>query len=122
MTTVVGDLRLSLSTGGEDFQPLGSADPGAEKTKEGEVVYRDDVRVLTRAWNHRDCEPTKISNDSSEFAIFVEDTRGTVEGEEQVRSAVENLKQLYQSVFANFSGHTAVWSFDEGKLEAQSEW
>ena len=115
---MTGDLRLSVSAGDEPFQPLGSSDPSAEKTKKGEVVYLDDARVLTRAWNHRDCEPTKIADTSTEFAIFVEDTGGNNEGGADVGKAVEDLKGLYESVFGgNFSGNTVVLNFHEGQTE-----
>ena len=93
------------------------------------MVYRDDARVLTRAWNYRDCEPTKISNDSVEFAIFIEDTPGDEHGEARISAAVENLKCLYEIVFGKFRdgeggflGHTAVWTFRDGKNVAESTW
>jgi len=124
MTTLTGDLRLSISVGDEPFQPLGSTDASAEKTKKGEIVYRDDVRVLTRAFNHRDCEPTKIADETTEFVIIIEDTSGTPNGAKGLENATEDLKGLYEEVFGKmgdgegaFSGQTVVWEFKDGTTE-----
>jgi DNA/RNA-binding domain of Phe-tRNA-synthetase-like protein len=129
MAKLSGNLYLSLSSGDEPFQPLGSTDPSAEKTKNGEVVYHDDARLLTRAWNHRDCEPTKITDDTTKFVLFIEDTSGPEGSAEVVERAVQDLKELYEEVFGKkgegkgaFLGHTAVWSFQEGKNVVENDW
>lgn len=67
---VVGDISLRYSEGGEKFTPLGPA--AAEETYLGEVVYADDDRVLTRRWNYRDCEETKITVDTVNVVMFVD--------------------------------------------------
>lgn len=65
-----GDVVLRLSTGGEPFVGIGSNAP--ELTEAGEVVYSDDARVLTRNWNYRDADATKIERSSRRVALFVE--------------------------------------------------
>ncbi|HUS78334.1 MAG TPA: phenylalanine--tRNA ligase beta subunit-related protein, partial [Patescibacteria group bacterium] len=70
LNRVSGQIQLRYSGGGEEFNPLGSSGP--EETYEGEVVYADDARVLTRRWNFRDCRETMITEDSTDFVMFVD--------------------------------------------------
>jgi len=65
-----GRIALRYSVGGERFLPLGASEP--EETYEGEPVYVDDFRILTRRWNYRDCDETKISTESRNLAMFID--------------------------------------------------
>jgi DNA/RNA-binding domain of Phe-tRNA-synthetase-like protein len=67
---LMGDLELRFSNGGEEFVPLGARD--SEKTESGEIIYSDNSRVLTRMWNYKDCDFTKITNDTKNLALFIE--------------------------------------------------
>jgi DNA/RNA-binding domain of Phe-tRNA-synthetase-like protein len=67
---VEGDIELRFSQGGEVFQPLGSVK--IEHTYEGEVVYADRKRILTRRWNYRDCDQTKITKDTVNIVMFID--------------------------------------------------
>ncbi len=69
---LTGDLALDRSPGGEPFEPLGSLAGEQESTEPGEIVYRDRRRVLTRRWNHRDSDATKISADTRHLLLFIE--------------------------------------------------
>ena len=62
-------VRLTRSAGNEVFEPLGG---GQEVTDPGEVIYRDGNRVLTRRWNCRDCDATKITETTAEFVLMIE--------------------------------------------------
>ena len=64
-----GDIVLTYSSGEEDFEPLGG---GTEQTNEGEVIYRDNSRILTRRWNYKDTESTKITEETKNLALFTE--------------------------------------------------
>ena len=68
---IQGDIQLRLSPGGEDFIPLGSTQV-EEQTSPNEVVYSDDVRILTRRWNYRDCDKCKITKESKRITLFTE--------------------------------------------------
>ena len=70
LDAVQGDIMLRLSSGGEQFNGIGESDP--EITDPGEVVYADDCRVLTRRWNYRDADATKITTETHDIALFVE--------------------------------------------------
>jgi DNA/RNA-binding domain of Phe-tRNA-synthetase-like protein len=67
---VEGSITLRLSEGGEAFLSLGASEP--EETYKGEPVYADEVRILTRRWNFRDCDETKITHGTREIAMFID--------------------------------------------------
>jgi len=67
---VSGDISLRFSKGLEKFYPLGSHE--VEETNSGEVVYADRLRILTRKWNFRDCDFTKITTKSANIGLFIE--------------------------------------------------
>src|SRR5205085_1218263 len=58
------------SPGGERFVPLGAGEP--EQTSPDEVVYADEGHVLTRRWNYRDCDHAKVTEQTTDVALFVE--------------------------------------------------
>lgn len=65
-----GDVELRRSHGAEPF--LGIGETEASLTNEGEIVYSDAARVLTRHWNYRDCDAAKITPDSTEVILVAE--------------------------------------------------
>ena len=87
---VEGLISLRFSRGGEAFMPLRASGP--EETYEGEPVYADEARVLTRRWNHRDCDHTKITVDTSILALFVDGSEDVPR--ESVERAVGDLESL----------------------------
>jgi len=87
---VAGAINLRLSEGGEGFLSLGASE--MEETYEGEPVYADDVRILTRRWNFRDCDETKITRETREVAMFV-DGSGIVP-RESVEEALRELEAV----------------------------
>ena len=67
---VDGGISLRFSDGDEIFIPLG---PGApETTYTGEVVYADNTRILTRRWNFRDADSTKITEETRNLVMFLD--------------------------------------------------
>jgi DNA/RNA-binding domain of Phe-tRNA-synthetase-like protein len=67
---IQGDIELRFSLGNEAFIPLGSIKH--EQTYEGGVVYADQQRILTRRWNYRDCEETKITMKTKNLVLFID--------------------------------------------------
>ncbi len=67
---IEGDIVLKESIGNEEFIGVGSTE--VESTIEGEVVYCDKARILTRRWNYRDCDYSKIDTGTTRLALFVE--------------------------------------------------
>ena len=65
-----GPLRLTLTAGGEPFDPR---DDGidVEQVAAAEVVWRDDRGVTCRRWNWRQCRRTQLTEDTTRaFFIF----------------------------------------------------
>lgn len=95
VTTLAGDILLDASPGGEPFEPLGG---GSESTEPGEIVYRDAERILTRRWNYRDCDKTKITPETRQFLLMIESPDSTVPLS-LVSAACEDLAERYRRCF-----------------------
>ncbi len=87
---VEGDIYLRKSDGGEKFLPLGASEH--VKTYPGEVVYADDARILTRRWNYRDADETKITEDTTNLVMFIDASPSIGVG--KVESALNELINL----------------------------
>jgi DNA/RNA-binding domain of Phe-tRNA-synthetase-like protein len=93
---LTGDLVLDVSPGGERFEPLGGGD--VEETFPGEVVYRDALRILTRRWNYRDCDATKITHGTRTFLLMIESPSELIPSE-TVEAAGYDLAARYGRCF-----------------------
>jgi len=87
---VDGGIYLRRSEGGETFLPLGASEH--EETYSGEVVYADNSRVLTRRWNYRDADETKITEDTSNLVMFIDASPSIEIG--KVETALDELLVL----------------------------
>jgi DNA/RNA-binding domain of Phe-tRNA-synthetase-like protein len=83
------DIRHAVE--GDAFTPLGEPEV-REEPKPGEVVYAQGAEVLTRHWNHRDADATKVTAETTR-AVFIFDSVGE-EAHEAVDAAAERLKEL----------------------------
>jgi DNA/RNA-binding domain of Phe-tRNA-synthetase-like protein len=70
LDAIEGDLRLTLAAGGESFVPLGSAEESPPAA--GEVVYADDAGIVCRAWNWREAERTKLTEETTRAVLVIE--------------------------------------------------
>jgi DNA/RNA-binding domain of Phe-tRNA-synthetase-like protein len=73
LSAVHGGIVVGFAAGDEEFTPLGEPD-AAEHPRPGEVIYRDATSVLTRHWNHRDAERTKVTRHSADIMFVLETT------------------------------------------------
>jgi DNA/RNA-binding domain of Phe-tRNA-synthetase-like protein len=73
LDATVGDITVGFAAGDEDFAPLGEPDV-TEHPRPGEVIYTDAKSVLTRHWNHRDADRTKVTEDSTRIVFLLETT------------------------------------------------
>lgn len=73
LDAVSGDVTVRFASGDEDFAPLGEPDV-TEHPRPGEVIYTDAKSVLTRHWNHRDADRTKVTADSAHIVFLLETT------------------------------------------------
>ena len=70
LNAIAGNIQLALATGQEIFTALGS--DVVTVPKPGEVIYKDEVQVLCRRWNWRECEQTKITASTTSICLVVE--------------------------------------------------
>lgn len=69
-----GDSVLKLAQGGEDWYGI-----GAEKSKpakEGELIWIDDMDIITRALNWRQCERTKLTEEHTNGYFIMDGFEG----------------------------------------------
>ena len=74
LDAVHGDIVVGFAAGHEEFTPLGEPDT-VEHPRPGEVIYLDRTSVLTRHWNHRDAERTKVTRHSRAHPVPAGDHR-----------------------------------------------
>ncbi len=88
-----GDLRLTVTEGGDAFLPLGS-DESEDPTLPGELCYLDDAGAVCRCWNWRDGVRTALRDDSRNAFLIIE----CVEPErvEQCAEAIDELAELVE--------------------------
>jgi lysyl-tRNA synthetase class 2 len=67
---VDGDITLKIAVGNEPFTALNSKEK--ETAKEGEVVYVDGKEVLCRRWNWRECDKTKMTEETKDVILVIE--------------------------------------------------
>jgi DNA/RNA-binding domain of Phe-tRNA-synthetase-like protein len=89
---VEGDITIRFAEDGDRFTPLGEPDE-VEQPHAGEVVYADDAGVLTRHWNHRDADRTKVTPPSRRV-LFVLETVEVRSYHAALAAAVDDLSEL----------------------------
>ncbi len=91
---VSGDIMIRFADGSEVFTPLG--EPGStENPRPGEVIYTDAAGVLTRHWNHRDADRTKVTAESKQIVFLLETVDGAAFGA-RLDDATRSLTGLLQ--------------------------
>ena len=88
-----GDIHLRFSEGLEDFTPLGQSEK--QQTYQGEVVYADNTRILTRRWNYRDADQTKITPSTKNIVMFLD--AGPEIPNKKVQEALEDFSKLMRN-------------------------
>ena len=105
LDTVEGNIYLRFSEGDETFIPLGPGIP--EQTYNGEVVYADDSRILTRRWNYRDADATKIIEETKNLVMFIDATPQIPLV--KVNEALYELKKRYEKYCGGEYSTEIVW-------------
>lgn len=88
LTRINETIELRFACDNEDFFGVGAEE--TEFTKAGEVVYSDKSRVLTRCWNYRDCDYSKIDENTTSLALFSEAPLACI-SDEEVKETVEQM-------------------------------
>lgn len=87
---VEGDIALRFARGDERFIPLNTQEE--EHAKPGEVVYADEKDILCRRWNWRECDKTKMTEETKNAILVAEGLPPVLNTE--VEAAVTDLSQL----------------------------
>jgi DNA/RNA-binding domain of Phe-tRNA-synthetase-like protein len=109
---VEGDIQLKFAHGDESFTALNSEE--IETPKEGEVVYTDSKEVLCRRWNWRECDKTKMTEDTGEVLLVVEGLPPVTK--EEVQRIIEELSTLIRDYC---SGETRISILDVASQEVE---
>ena len=65
-----GDLKLTITNGGDEFFAIGSDEN--EPTKEGELCYKDDDGAVCRCFNWRDGQRTMVTDNTENTFLIME--------------------------------------------------
>lgn len=93
---VDGDIILRFARGDETFVELNS--DGTKNPKEGEAIYSDDKEVLCRRWNWRECDKSKMTEDTKNVCLVVEGLSPVT------RDDVENIARELGGLVKKFCG------------------
>jgi DNA/RNA-binding domain of Phe-tRNA-synthetase-like protein len=88
---VEGKIELKIAKGNEKFVQLNSEE--VKNPNEGEVIYMDDKDVLCRRWNWRECDKSKMTENTKNVTIVVE---GLPPVSEKVEEIIKELSELVQ--------------------------
>lgn len=94
--TFVGDLRLCLAQGGEDFTALGDETP--DPALPGELIYKDDAGAVCRCWNWRDGQRTMLTERTRDAFLIIESV------DPSRRSEVEEAAEALASLVREYLG------------------
>ncbi len=92
-----GNITLRYSSGNEEFIPIGGKEN--ELTKAEEIVYSDSKRILTRKWNYRDSDATKITTETKNVILFFEAPSRNIETE-----ALDGFTKRLSGLLINLCG------------------
>lgn len=89
---VDGNITLKFSQGDEPFVELNSKE--IKNPKEGEVIYSDDKEVLCRRWNWRECDKSKMTEETKNVTLVVEGLPPVTK--QEVEAIIKELGELVQ--------------------------
>ena len=112
MEKVDGDVTLKFAVGDEPFIALNSKEK--ETAKEGEVVYADSKEVLCRRWNWRECDKTKMTEETKDVVLVVEALPPVTR--EKLKEVEEDLSRL---ILKYCGGEIKTDILDEGKRKIE---
>ncbi len=89
---IEGSITLKFAQGNEPFVELNSEE--TKNPREGEVVYVDDKEVLCRRWNWRECDKSKMTENTKNVALVVEGLPPVTK--EEIEIITKELSELIQ--------------------------
>ena len=89
---VEGSITLTFAKGDEPFIELNLEE--TKHPKEGEIIYLDEKEVLCRRWNWRECDKSKMTEQTKNVALVVEGLPPVTK--EEVETMIKELSELVQ--------------------------
>jgi arginyl-tRNA synthetase len=102
-----GDVFLTTASGIESFRPIGTIE--IKNPKPGEVIYKDRGGVICRRWNYRECERTKITDQTRNAIVVMEDLNDI-----PIDKFEGMLYELQELIEKYIGGDVAVYILNEG--------
>ncbi len=87
-----GNITLKFAQGDETFVELNSQE--IKNPKEEEIIYLDDKEVLCRRWNWRECNKSKMTEETKNVALVVEGIPPILK--EDIKKIINELSELVQ--------------------------
>jgi lysyl-tRNA synthetase class 2 len=112
---VEGDIILRFARGDEPFTALNSEE--METAKEGEVIYSDEKEVLCRRWNWRECDKTKMTEETRDVVLVVEGLLPVTR--EEINAIIDDFGQMVDE-YCGGDIKTAVLNEADVEIEIQS--
>ena len=110
---IEGDLRLTVSEGGDAFLPLG--EDADDPTLAGELAYVDDAGAVCRCWNWRDGVRTALTDDSTDAFFAIECVEPDRMGDCQ--AAIDQLAELLERYLGATIGAKTLVTRDNPRVE-----
>ena len=110
---IEGDLRLTVSEGGDAFLPLG--EDADDPTLPGELAYVDDAGAVCRCWNWRDGVRTALTDDSTDAFFAIECVEPDRMGDCQ--AAIDQLAELLERYLGATIGAKTLVTRDNPRVE-----
>ncbi len=89
-----GGLQLRVSSGGEPFKPIGRTEE--KPTTQGEIVYSDNVDVITRQFLWQQAEKGKITESTQELVFVFELLTGM--GQDVLENTVNTIEKKFPAL------------------------
>ena len=113
LRNIVGNILLKPACGNEEFMPIGGTE--IEITPQSELIYIDCRKVLTRRWNHRDCETSKITTRSKNVLLACEAALEQID----TYDLIKTMEDIREYAFRFCSGDYTIHYIDINKQEIE---
>ena len=106
LETLYGDFILKFAEGGEQWIPIGGKK--SKNAVKNELIWRDDLDVSTRALNWRQCDRTKLTNQSKNLFSIMDGFSDV--NKEVIETAANEFIHLIEK---NLSGKGSIYWLDQ---------
>ncbi|MBN2101223.1 arginine--tRNA ligase [Candidatus Dojkabacteria bacterium] len=115
LSTVYGDMELTITKGGEPYHEIGSSK--VSNLGPNEVAWIDDHSVTCRMWNWRQCDRTKVMKNTRDIYFIIDGFRG-IKGLSYQDIAGDFTKDLEEK----FGAKVDVYELNKENLECDVDY